>query len=92
MRGGKRVLMALVTLMTVLGGIYLPDSSSPQAGNMEGPSGMSLYGRVVSQYGPVENARVRIAGSNKYALTDWQWRFEIMVAYLPGTSFLVTAR
>ncbi len=91
MRGGKRVLMALVTLMTVLGGIYLPDSSSPQAGNMEGPSGMSLYGRVVSQYGPVENARVRIAGSNKYALTDRQGRFEIMVAYLPGTSFLVTA-
>jgi hypothetical protein len=33
---------------------------------------ITIQGRVISIYGPVENARVRIAGDDKYTLTDRQ--------------------
>ncbi|MFH1350109.1 MAG: multiheme c-type cytochrome [Pseudomonadota bacterium] len=49
------------------------------------------YGRVTSRYGPVENARVRIAGQEEYTLTDRQGRFELATGHLSGTGFLVTA-
>ena len=32
--------------------------------------GAVLQGRVLSPYGPVENARVRVAGEEGYTLTD----------------------
>lgn len=50
-----------------------------------------IRGRVVSRYGPVANARVRIAGDEKYALTDRQGRYELSSAYLSAQSVKVTA-
>jgi hypothetical protein len=53
--------------------------------------GTAIQGRVVSAYGPVENARVRIAGHETYTLTDREGRYEIISPYPPGTQLLVTA-
>ncbi|MEJ2169721.1 MAG: carboxypeptidase-like regulatory domain-containing protein [Desulfobacterales bacterium] len=54
-------------------------------------NGTLIQGRVVSTYGPVENAKVRIAGNEKYTLTDREGRYEIASPYPPGTQLLVTA-
>jgi hypothetical protein len=41
-----------------------------------------ISGRVISEYGPVENARVRIAGEEDFTLTDRQGYYELQSAYL----------
>ena len=51
----------------------------------------TVNGRVVSEYGPVENARVHIAGQSGYSLTDRQGRFTLQSAHLPGQRRMVTA-
>ncbi len=51
----------------------------------------AIEGRVVSGYGPVENARVRIAGRPQYALTDRQGRFALKAAHAAGRRLMVTA-
>jgi hypothetical protein len=53
--------------------------------------GRVIQGRVTSTYGPVENARVRIAGEETYTLTDREGRFELVAAYPPGQQLMVTA-
>ena len=50
-----------------------------------------LRGRVISEYGPVENARVRIAGEEDFTLTDRQGYYELQSAYSPGSRLTVTA-
>ena len=57
----------------------------------ENRNGTIIQGRVVSTYGPVENARVRIAGAETYTLTDREGRYAITSAYPPGTQLWVTA-
>ena len=39
-----------------------------------------LRGRVISEYGPVENARVRIAGEEDFTITDRQGFYELQSA------------
>jgi hypothetical protein len=51
----------------------------------------TVNGRVVSEYGPVENARVRIAGQSGYALTDDQGRFTLQSTHLPGWRLMIAA-
>jgi hypothetical protein len=51
----------------------------------------TVNGRVVSEYGPVENTRVRIAGESDYALTDDQGRFTLQSAHLPGWRLMIAA-
>ncbi|MFC1822334.1 multiheme c-type cytochrome [Thermodesulfobacteriota bacterium] len=53
--------------------------------------GARIEGRVMSVYGPVENARVRVAGDEKYTLTDRQGRFELYTGQPPGRRLWVTA-
>jgi hypothetical protein len=53
--------------------------------------GRVIRGRVTSTYGPVENARVRIAGEETYTLTDREGRYELAAAYPPGQQLMVTA-
>jgi hypothetical protein len=48
-------------------------------------SGIVIRGRVISSYGPVENARVRVAGDENYTLTDRQGQYELIAAHPPGT-------
>jgi len=50
-----------------------------------------VRGRVISEYGPVENARVRIAGEENYTLTDRQGYYELQSPYMPGSQLIVTA-
>jgi hypothetical protein len=50
-----------------------------------------IRGRVISQYGPVENSRVRIAGEENSTLTDRQGYYELQSAYTPGSRLIVTA-
>ena len=50
-----------------------------------------VRGRVLSEYGPVENARVRIAGEENYTLTDRQGYYELQSPYMPGSQPIVTA-
>jgi hypothetical protein len=50
-----------------------------------------IRGRVTSTYGPVQNARVRIAGGEQYALTDREGRYELVAAHRPGQQLMVTA-
>lgn len=57
----------------------------------ETKSGIVIRGRVISEYGPVENARVRVAGDDKYTLTDRQGQYELVTSQPPGTRFMVTA-
>ncbi len=52
---------------------------------------IAVRGRVISQYGPVENARVRLAGEKNYTLTDRQGRYELQSEYWPGARLIITA-
>ena len=51
----------------------------------------SIQGRVMSIYGPVENVRVRIAGDEKYTLTDRQGRYVLQSAHIPSQGVRITA-
>jgi len=53
--------------------------------------GRKISGRIVSEYGPVSDARVRIAGEENYTLTDRQGMFELATGHAPVKSLKVTA-
>ncbi len=53
--------------------------------------GAIVQGRVLSPYGPVENARVRVAGEEKYTLSDRQGHYVLQTDYPPGARLWVTA-
>jgi len=53
--------------------------------------GVVVRGRVMSTYGPVENARVRLAGDENYTLTDREGRYQVQSAHPPGARLIVTA-
>jgi len=53
--------------------------------------GNTVKGQVVSEFGPVENARVRIAGEDGYTLTDRQGRFSLQSSHLPGQRIIIAA-
>jgi hypothetical protein len=45
----------------------------------------------MSTYGPVENARVRIIGTDNFTLTDRQGRYELQTAHSARERVIVTA-
>lgn len=51
----------------------------------------TIRGRVMSRYGPVENARVRLPGTRDHVLTNKLGRFELQTAHRPGLRLRVTA-
>ena len=77
-----------VTLLVVAG--YYVSTSAAQLLNRN-PEETIIRGRVTSTYGPVGNARVRIAGEGQYTLTDREGRYEFVVGLRPGTRMAVTA-
>ncbi|MBW2442008.1 MAG: carboxypeptidase regulatory-like domain-containing protein, partial [Deltaproteobacteria bacterium] len=81
------ILFALVSLATA--GYYITAGAAQTAS--QNPKGRIIRGRVTSTYGPVESARVRIAGEEKYTLTDREGRYEIEHEYPPGQQLMVTA-
>ena len=83
------IVVFVVTVALLVSG-YLLQTSAVQhsAGNAQD---RIIRGRVVSTYGPVKNARVRIAGDEKYALTDRQGSYELVTAHRTGQQLMVTA-
>ena len=88
---------AAISLFVAAG--YLKTAGYAQTDDDNRP-GIVIRGRVVSAYGLVENARVRVAGDENYTLTDRQGRYELITApppgtritmHPPGTRLLVTA-
>ena len=46
--------------------------------------GMVIRGRVISTFGPVENARVKIPGEETYTLTDREGLYKLIPAHRQG--------
>ncbi len=86
----KFILIGTAVLSVLLAAGYLISTGNAQT-VAENRSGIVVRGRVISPYGPVENARVRIAGDENYTLTDRQGQYELITAHPPGTRLLVTA-
>ena len=86
----KKTVSAAVLISTVIAVIYFA-KGSPAQNFSERTKETVIQGRVISPFGPVGNARVRIPGSDKYALTDRQGRFMLETAHSPGTRLRVTA-
>ncbi|TES89490.1 MAG: carboxypeptidase regulatory-like domain-containing protein, partial [Desulfobacteraceae bacterium] len=80
------LILALGVLAVLL--FKQPGSAQPRPDSIRG---RTVYGRVISKYGPVENARVRVAGTERYTLTDRQGRFELSTGHFTGKKLWVTA-
>jgi hypothetical protein len=88
---GKRSLLFGVSLLVILSsGIYLEKQSSAQT-LVSREAGVTVFGRVTSRYGPVEDARVRVPGEETYTTTDKQGRFNLQTGPLSGMRFMITA-
>ena len=70
--------------------IYFEKKSPARTGTLE-MLNPGVQGRVESIYGPLENARVRVPGQEKYALTDRQGKFTLPAGLLPGDRSRITA-
>jgi hypothetical protein len=86
----KKILVTTVFLIVGLSLFYLAHLQPVQASS-EKYKGTTIRGRVVSVYGPVESARVRVAGDETYTLTDKQGWFKLPTRYPPGIRVKVTA-
>ena len=89
-RGKKVLSIGLILALGVLA-VLLFKKPGPVQAQLESSRDRSIHGRVISKYGPVENARVRVAGTEKYALTDRQGRFELPTGQFTGEKLWVTA-
>jgi hypothetical protein len=70
--------------------IYFGKESPAQTGALE-MQNPGVQGRVMSIYGPLENARVRVPGHEKYALTDRQGRFSLIPSRESSTCIIVAS-
>ena len=86
----KHLIPGIIVCVVFLAAGYFVATGAAGSGT-ENRNGTMIQGRVVSTYGPVENARVRIAGAETYTLTDREGRYTIISAYPPGTQLWVTA-
>ncbi len=86
----KRLLTGIMVCVVLLAAGYFVTAGSAGS-STENRRGTIIQGRVVSTYGPVENARVRIAGEETFTLTDREGRYELISAHPPGTQLWVTA-
>jgi len=86
----RRLAAGFVTLTMVASAGWLA-ASDKNGSVLSKVLSSTVNGRVVSEYGPVENARVRITGQSGYALTDRQGRFTLQSSHLPGQRRLITA-
>ena len=86
----KTALLAILSLAILLTIVYSRKWDPAQGGTRETRE-TKILGRVVSQYGPLENARVRVQGDDRYALTDRQGMFELSTNLPPGKRVRITA-
>ena len=74
-RINKKTYLMIVVLAAGLiaaTGYYMTTNAAQRSD--QNRQGRIIRGRVISTYGPVENARVRVAGEDRYARTDKRWR------------------
>lgn len=90
MIGRKPVILAIGFIL-VISVIVLTGKSGPAQAPPWGSAQDIVYGRVMSQFGPVENARVRVAGDERFTITDSQGRFALGTKHLSAQRFWVTA-
>jgi hypothetical protein len=81
------IIVALAVFSTL---IYFEKMSPAQTGPAENQD-PGIKGRVMSIYGPLENARVRLPGSGHYALTDRQGMYTLPAGLLPAGKLGITA-
>ncbi len=74
-------------LLVLLLGFIPVFAASPQP---DPAPGLQLHGSVISGYGPVGGARVRIRGSKNFTLTDSHGRYTLFAPH-PDSSLIVTA-
>ena len=86
----KHTYTIFVLFMVLLAVVYFQKLSPAQTSN-EDLEGTIIQGRVVSPYGPVENARVRVAGEAEFTFTDKEGQFALKSSHPPGTKVKVTA-
>ncbi len=86
----KTALLAIFSLAIFLTIVY-SGKWDPARGGTRETRETKILGRVVSQYGPLENARVRVQGDDRYALTDRQGMFELSTILPPGGKVRITA-
>jgi hypothetical protein len=84
------VFWGLIFSMAMLAAVYYAMIGAANAADKDPPS-VTIRGRVTSIYGPVENARVRIIGEERFALTDRQGHYELQTAHSADTRIIVTA-
>ncbi len=84
------VLLGLILLVVMLAAGYYAMTGAANAAGENLPS-VTIRGRVTSVYGPVENARVRIIGEERFTLTDRQGRYELQTTHSPGERVIVVA-
>jgi hypothetical protein len=90
MSSKKWVVIAIASILIFSVIIYLEQKGAAQTWSRANQDAR-IYGRVVSKYGPVKNARVRVAGDEKYALTNSEGEFILPTDHLYGSRLLVTA-
>ncbi len=79
-----------VTILAAVAGWMIPNVQAKSLLDLS-IFGGTVQGQVVSQYGPVENARVRVAGEEGYAITDREGRFTLQSSHLPGNRIIIAA-
>ncbi|UCB48050.1 MAG: hypothetical protein JSW56_12955 [Deltaproteobacteria bacterium] len=90
MRRKKSLFIALASILIVSVITYLQEKGSAQTWS-GAAQGKRIHGRVISRYGPVKNARVRVAGDESYALTNTRGEFVFPTDHLSEARILVTA-
>jgi hypothetical protein len=89
----KKKISSLIGFFLILGVFAILSFEKPASvlARLKSTHDRTIWGRVISEYGPVENARVRVAGTETFVLTDRQGNFELSTERLTGKKFWVTA-
>jgi len=87
----KKYTFVVMLVLLLFSFIYYFEKNSFAKTTQKDINGTTIQGSVVSVYGPVENARVRFAGDEKYTLTDRQGRYMLQAAHIPSQGLKITA-
>jgi hypothetical protein len=82
------IVIALLLPFTVIHYFEKPGLAKTR---LDKETGATVKGRITSVYGPVENARIRVAGIEKYALTDRQGQYVLQATHIPIQGMKITA-
>ncbi len=87
----KYTLVGILLLLLFSLVYYFEKNGLANTVHKEDITGATIKGRVVSVYGPVQNARVRVPGEEKYTLTDRQGQYMLQPAHAHFQGVRITA-